>query len=89
MPKIKSAKKALRQNISRRAANDSRKLILKKAIKEFKKLVAAKKNSEAQAALKKVYEIADKTAKTKYIKKNKAARIKSRAAKLLGKSSAK
>jgi small subunit ribosomal protein S20 len=89
MPKIKSAKKALRQNIRRRAKNNSRKLMLKKTIKEFKKLVAAKKNSEAQAALKRVYEIADKTAKTKYIKKNKAARIKSRAAKMLSKALAK
>jgi small subunit ribosomal protein S20 len=89
MPKIKSAKKALRQNIRRREKNDSRKLMLKKAVKEFKKLIAAKKSGEAQAALKKVYEVADKIAKTKYIKKNKAARIKSRATKMLSKALAK
>jgi len=89
MPIIQSAKKALRQNIRRRKQNEERKIALKKAIKEFRKLVAAKKKDEAKAALKKVYAIADKTAKTKFIKKNKAARIKSRATKFLNKNLAK
>ncbi len=85
MPKIKSAKKALRQNIRRRAKNNERKTALKKAVKDFKKLIEAKKIDEAQDALKKVYKIADKVVKTKFIKKNKASRIKSRMAKMLGK----
>lgn len=89
MPIIQSAKKALRQNIRRRKQNEERKIALKKAIKEFKKLVAAKKKNEARAALNKVYKIADRVAKTKFIKKNKAARIKSRATKFLNKNLAK
>lgn len=89
MPKIQSAKKALRQNVRRREKNESRKLILKKAIKEFKKMVAAKDKKGAQEALKKVYTLADKVAKTKLIKKNKAARIKSRATKFINKNLAK
>ena len=89
MPKIKSAKKALRQNVRRRTKNESRKLMLKKAVKEFKKLVAAKDSKGAREALKKVYEIADKVSKTKLIKKNKAARIKSRATKFINKNLAK
>ena len=89
MPIIQSAKKALRQNIRRRKQNEDRKIALKKAIKEFKKLVAEKKENEARAVLNKVYKIADRVAKTKFIKKNKAARIKSRATKFLNKNLAK
>ncbi|HPW34173.1 MAG TPA: 30S ribosomal protein S20 [Candidatus Paceibacterota bacterium] len=85
MPKIKSAKKALRQNIKRRKENIGRKTIIKKALKEFKKLIDAKKKDEAIKALNKVYAVADKVAKTGVIKKNKSARIKSRAAKYLKK----
>ena len=77
MPKIKSAKKALRQNIRRREKNNERKMALKKAVKNFKKLIEAKKIDEAKEALKNVYKIADKVASTKFIKKNKASRIKS------------
>lgn len=85
MPKIKSAKKALRQSTRRRAVNQRRKTNLKQSIKTFKKLVQENKKDEAIQALSKVFEIADKTAKTKYIKKAKANRIKSRAAKLFKK----
>jgi ribosomal protein S20 len=48
-------------------------------------LVAAKDSKGAQEALKKVYAIADKVAKSKLIKKNRAARIKSRATKFINK----
>jgi ribosomal protein S20 len=85
MPKIKSAKKALRQNIHRRKVNDEKKKTLKGTVKTFRKLVAEKKDKEARAALIKVFSTVDKTAKSNYIKKAKANRIKSRAAKLLKK----
>jgi small subunit ribosomal protein S20 len=85
MPKILSAKKALRQNIRRRARNSKQKELLKKTIKSFKKLVAAKKTKEAQDELKKVYKALDKAAKSAIIKKNTAARLKSRTAKTLAK----
>ncbi len=89
MPKILSAKKALRQNISRRARNSKQKELLKKTLKGFKKLVTAKKIKEAQEEIKKVYKALDKAAKSNIIKKNTADRLKSRMAKLLAKTSGK
>ncbi len=89
MPKILSAKKALRQNIRHRAKNSKQKELLKKALKSFKKLVAAKKSKEAQDEIKKVYKALDKAAKSGIIKKNTAGRLKSRMAKLLAKVSGK
>jgi small subunit ribosomal protein S20 len=83
MPNTQSAKKALRQTQRRRTTNLQRKDSLKKAVKSFKKLVAEKKQDEAKAALSTLFKTADKIAKSKYIKKNKASRIKSRAAKTL------
>ncbi|MDE2001216.1 MAG: 30S ribosomal protein S20 [Patescibacteria group bacterium] len=79
----KSAKKAYRQNIRRRAKNSAQKEAMKKVLKSYKKLVAAKKADEARALLPKVYTILDKTAKTGAIKKNTASRMKSRLAKSL------
>lgn len=83
MPITKSAKKALRQNIRRQAKNLKRKELAKKTVKEFRKLVALKKLDEAKQFLPKVYKTLDKIAKTGYIKKNKASRLKSRLAHLL------
>lgn len=81
----KSAKKANRQNIKRRAQNEDRKEVLKKSLKTFKKLVAAKKMDEAKAMLSSVYKILDKTAKVHTIKKNTASRLKSRLTKMMNK----
>ena len=83
MPIIKSAKKALRQNIKRRKVNVKRKTELKSVIKQFKKLVAEKKKEEAQKYLSSVYKKLDKSAKVDLIKKNKASRLKSRLSKLI------
>lgn len=83
MPKTKSAQKALRQSKRRQARNLSKKNAYKAAMKEFKKLFADGKMKEAQELIRKVYKKVDKAAKTGVIKKNKAARLKSRAAKLL------
>ena len=84
MPKTKGAKKALRQNVRRRALNLSREKKLKDTVKKFKKLTTSEK-TEAQAFLKDAYKAIDKMAKVKFIKKGKANRLKSRLAKKLAK----
>ena len=85
MPITKSAKKALRQSFTRKARNLRRKNNYKNNLKEFKNLTSAGKNDEAQKLLPKVYKALDKAAKTNVIAKNKAARLKSSAARLLQK----
>lgn len=83
MPIIKSAKKALRQNIRRRKINLKRKTALSAVIKQYKKLIAAAQKEEAKKYLAQVYKKLDKMAKVNLIKKNKASRLKSRLSKLL------
>ena len=83
MPKIKSAKKALRQSLRRKKQNLQRKTNLKKAVKTYQRFVKAGKVEEAKKYLSEVYKLADKTAKSKTIKKGKADRIKSRLSQLL------
>lgn len=82
MPITASAKKALRQSVRRRARNLSRSNAYKSAMKDLKKLASAGQTKEAQNQLAKAYQTIDKAAKTGVIKKNKAARLKSSAAKL-------
>jgi len=84
MPRIASAKKALRQNIARRTKNIERKTALKKASKAVRRLTPQSSSEDIARALSALYTTADKVAKTKFIKKTKAARIKSRAAKFVG-----
>ena len=83
MPITQSAKKALRQNIRRRKKNIERKIALKAVIKQYKKLIAEGKKEEAAKQLSQVYKKLDKAAKVNLIKKNKAARLKSRLSRLL------
>lgn len=86
MPITKSAKKALRQNIKRRAHNRKIKENLKSLIKKTRSLVAEKKNEEAKKLLPNLYKALDKAAKIGVVKKNTASRKKSRIAKLINKS---
>ena len=83
MPKTTSAKKALRQNITRRMKNIADAKKMKDAIKTFRKLIADKKIDEAKKYIASVYKALDKSAKTNLIKRNKASRLKSRLAKKL------
>jgi len=83
MPITKSAKKALRQSLKRRARNITFKNKIKNLIKEVKSLVSQKKPEEAKKILPKVYKALDKAAKVGIIKKNTAARKKSRLAKAI------
>ena len=76
MPITESAKKALRQNIKRRAKNLSQNRNLKDAVKEFRKIPAPE-------ALNVIFKKLDKAAKSGIIKDNKADRLKSRLSALL------
>ena len=83
----KSAKKALRQNIKRKAHNLIYINKIKSLVKETRALVLAKKIKEAEAVLPKLYEALDKAAKVGVIKKNEASRKKSRLTRLVARSS--
>lgn len=74
----KSAKKAIRQNAKRKAANLVYKNKIKDLIKEGRELIAAKKIEEAKKILPQIYKALDKAAKVGVIKKNEADRKKSR-----------
>ncbi len=78
MPITTSAKKALRVSKRRRAFNLRRTKVLKEAAKTFQKSLTV-------ADLAKAYQAIDKAAKRGVIKKNTAARKKSRLAGLLKK----
>lgn len=68
----------------RRERNLARKAAYKKEVKQYEKLIAARKRGEAKELLPAVYKALDKAAKAGVIKKNKARRLKSRlAAKLV------
>ena len=81
MPIIKSAVKALRQDKKRAKNNMPVKKKFREAVKKARKKPTLKN-------LKQAYSILDKAAKKKIIHKNKAARLKSRLAKLLKKKKA-
>ncbi|OGN02093.1 MAG: 30S ribosomal protein S20 [Candidatus Yanofskybacteria bacterium RIFCSPHIGHO2_01_FULL_42_12] len=85
MPITASAKKALRQSTRRKAQNLRSKNTYKNTLKELKSLAATGKKDEVKKLLPKVYKSLDKAAKTNVISKNKSARLKSFAAKLLQK----
>ncbi len=84
MPIIKSAKKSLRQSLKRKERNLDQKKKLKKLLKKFQLLLSQKNKEEAKKILPQVYKFLDKAAKNKLIKKNTAARKKSRLAKMIG-----
>ena len=86
MPITKSAKKALRQSIKRKAKNLIYKKKIKSSLKKVRGLVSEKKAKEAESLLPQVYKLLDKAAKTGLIKKGAAARKKSRIAKSIFKS---
>ena len=87
MPNTTSAKKALRQSARRKVRNAKKKDTYKKTVKTYRKLVGEKKFDEAKKILPSVFQALDKAAKTNVIMKNKASRLKSRAAQLIARSS--
>ena len=81
----KSAKKAIRQNKTRRAHNLAYINKIKSILKDVKTFVAKKMTKEAKELLPKAYAILDKAAKVGIIKKNNASRRKSRLARMIDK----
>lgn len=75
MPITKSAKKALRQS--------QRKAKINKTLRQrLKKIMAKTRKAKTQKELTQAYQILDRAAKKGIIHKNKAARLKSRLAKI-------
>lgn len=85
MPIKESAKKYLRQTKKHRMLNLARAKAVKDITKKIKKLVAAAKKDEAKKLIAQAYQAIDKAAKRGIIKKNTAARKKSRLMKMLSK----
>jgi small subunit ribosomal protein S20 len=85
MPITSSAKKALRSSQKKKLFNQRRKDALAETVKKIKKFVTDKNTKEAIAYLSQAYKAIDKAAKTNLIKKNTAARKKSRLAKMIRK----
>lgn len=81
----RGAKKAHRASLRKRVFNTRRKDKALRAIKSLKKLVAAGNRKEAAALMREVQSALDKAVKAKTIKKNTAARKKSRLSKLIKK----
>jgi small subunit ribosomal protein S20 len=83
MPIKKAAFKALRQSKKRAAHNKQTKDTLKKSIKTSRRLAEAKKMEEAKTSVLKSIKLLDRAVAKGVIKKNTAARTKSRLMKRL------
>jgi len=82
MPITKSAKKAIRGSLRKKAFNDSRKRAMKEVIKKIEKLSKTDKQ-EALKMLSSAFAIIDKATKKNVIKKNNASRKKARLSRLV------
>lgn len=82
MPNKKSAAKALKQSVKRAVRNFKVKRAVKDIIKDSKKLIETKEKQAAEK-VKQAVKLLDKAAAKKVIKKNTAARKKSRLMKKL------
>ena len=81
MPITQSAKKAIRGSLRKKTFNDRRKRVMKEIIKKVEKIVKTDK-AEAVKMLSSAFKAIDKAAQKGVIKKNSAARKKSRLSKL-------
>lgn len=81
MPITKSAKKAIRGSLRKKAVNDQSKRAMKEIIKKIEKSAKGDK-AAASKMLSSAFSIIDKAFKKGIIKKNNAARKKSRLAKI-------
>lgn len=81
----RGAKKAHRSSLRKRGFNVRRKNKVSQSIKSLKKLIASGKKKEAAAMMREVQSSLDKAVKGKTLKKNTAARKKSRLSKLIKK----
>lgn len=78
MPVTKTTKRRPKQNERKRAINKKRTLEMRRLIKEANTLIAAKDTEAVEKMLPQIYKAIDKAAKKGVIKKNTAARKKSR-----------
>jgi len=81
----RGAKKAHRSSQRKREFNLRRKDKVSRAIKSLKKFIVSGKKKEAEAMMREVQSALDKAVKGKTLKKNTAARKKSRLSKLIKK----
>ena len=84
MPNIRSAKKAMRVSGRKRVMNDARRKTMREVVKKVRTLATTAKDT-AVKDLHLAYQAIDKAMKRGVIKKNTAARKKSRLAKLFKK----
>ena len=82
MPITQSAKKAVRGSLRKKVFNDQRKRAMKEIIKKIEKIAKTDK-AEAVKILSSAFQSIDKAAQKGVIKKNNAARKKSRLSKLV------
>ncbi|MFC1658792.1 30S ribosomal protein S20 [Candidatus Omnitrophota bacterium] len=85
MPRRKTSLKAQRKDKKRRLHNLRIKREIKKAIKKFSAYIQTKNSAEARTLLPSVFSKLDKATKKNVIKKNNAARKKSRLSRMLSK----
>lgn len=83
MPITSQAKKAMRRDAKKQIYNLRSKRAMKKISKEIRDLVSGGKHKNAETKLSQVYKAIDKAAKRGVIKKNTAARKKSRLTRLV------
>ena len=81
MPITKSAKKAMRGSLRKKGFNDRQRRAVKEIIKKIEKLAKTDKK-EASKMLSLAFAVIDKAAQKNVIKKNNAARKKSRLARI-------
>ncbi len=86
MPQRKSAKKELKKALKRRKRNLAVKSQIKKIVKKFKQALKENNSDLIAENLRLVYKTLDKAARKRIIHPNKAARKKSKLAKLTVKS---
>ena len=87
MPITSQAKKAMRRDAKKQVYNLRSKRAMKKISKEIRDLVSGDKHKNAETKLPQVYKAIDKAAKRGVIKKNTAARKKSRLTRLVSRTS--
>ena len=85
MANLNAAKKSIRADARKRVFNDRKRRTLRDTVKGFRDLIKEGKGEEAAGLLPKVYQAIDKAAKKGLIKKNTAARKKSRLTKMVQK----
>lgn len=79
MPNLQNAKKALRQSVVRAGRNHQMRERIDYMRRSFRKLLAESKLDEAKKLISDLSQALDKAVGKKIIKKNAAARVKSRA----------